>query len=344
MTLILDLLDILSENTCPAMTKCPTIPHPMNNTKPPMDRKAIRDRSPYFGKNPLIVELLREIDKVACRKTPILLEGETGTGKSLLARKIHEASKRKGKFVAINCATFSHNLLETELFGHTKGAFTDAKGARKGLVVTAENGTLFLDEIGELPLDFQPKLLHLLEDTAFRPVGADEEQTAVVRIIAATNCDLKQLVKEGTFRADLYYRLNVIPFTAPSLRDRLDDIEGLTQSFMAELCEEHQIDLPLLHKDEIKALKAHQWPGNIRELRNHIERSLLLEIPLHEKIPNQTAQTLNEDNKSLDSHEKKIIQHAITENDGNKSKAALMLGISRRTLDRKLKRWKEIAA
>jgi transcriptional regulator with PAS, ATPase and Fis domain len=314
----------------------------MPHTKSSIDRKAIRDRNPYYGKNPLIVELLREIDKVACRNTPILIEGETGTGKSLLARKIHSASQRKGKFVAINCATFSHNLLETELFGHTKGAFTDAREARKGLVSTAENGTLFLDEIGELPLDFQPKLLHLLEETVFRPVGADTVQQSFVRIIAATNCHLKQLVKEGKFRADLYYRLNVIPFKAPPLRDRPDDIEGLTQSFMSELCQEHGIDLPILPNESLEALKAYQWPGNIRELRNHIERSLLLEIPLHEKLPNQAQATDND--KSLESHEKKIIHLAISENDGNKSKAALMLGISRRTLDRKLKRWKEVAA
>lgn len=316
----------------------------MNDMKSAADRKVIRDRHLYFGENHQVVKLLSAVDSVATKNTPILLEGETGTGKSLLARRIHEVSERKGRFVSINCATFSQNLLETELFGHTKGAFTGAKEARAGLVASAKNGTLFLDEIGELAPDLQPKLLHLLEDKVIRPVGSDVEQKTSVRIIAATNHHLKKLVKEGKFRADLFYRLSVIPFTAPSLRDRPDDIAGLSKSFITQLCEEHDLPIPTLSAHSLQALMAYPWPGNIRELRNHIERSLLLNLPLHEKLPIQNVTTSSNLDKRLATHEKKFILHAIDENNGNKSKAALTLGISRRTLDRKLKRWKELAA
>lgn len=316
----------------------------MNTHKSTARRKAIRDRHSFFGNNPLVVKLLNDIDRVATKNTPILLDGETGTGKSLLARKIHDLSQRKGPFVSINCATFSQHLLEAELFGHAKGAFTGAKDARKGLVATAQNGTLFLDEIGELPLDSQPKLLHLLEEKTIRPVGSDKEYNTSVRIVAATNKRLKNLVKQGLFRADLYYRLNVVPFTTPPLRDRPDDIEALTNSFVCQLCEEHELATPSISTESIKALKTYHWPGNIRELRNHIERSLLLNIPLHERLPVDDTHSAATNSSCLKSHEKTQILKAISESNGNKSQAALALGISRRTLDRKLKRWREAAA
>ncbi len=307
-------------------------------------RKAIRDRHSFFGNNPLVVKLLDDIDRVATKNTPILLDGETGTGKSLLARKIHDLSQRKGPFVSINCATFSQHLLETELFGHAKGAFTGAKDARKGLVATAQNGTLFLDEIGELPLDSQPKLLHLLEEKTIRPVGSDKEYDTSVRIVAATNKRLKDLVKQGLFRADLYYRLSVVPFTAPPLRDRPDDIEALTSTFVCQLCEEHELTSPHISTESINALQAYDWPGNIRELRNHIERSLLLSIPLHETLPAADTDSATTNKYCLKSLEKEHILKVINESKGNKSQAAKSLGISRRTLDRKLKRWDQKAA
>lgn len=315
----------------------------MNTPKNPQLRKAIRDRHSFFGNNPIIVKLLDDIQRVALKNTPILLDGETGTGKSLLARKIHDISQRKGPFVSINCATFSQHLLETELFGHAKGAFTGAKDARKGLVATAQNGTLFLDEIGELPLDSQPKLLHLLEEKTIRPVGSDKEYNTSVRIVAATNQRLKDLVKQGLFRADLYYRLSVVPFTAPPLRERPDDIEALTTTFVSQLCEEHELSKPSISTESINALKAHDWPGNIRELRNHIERSLLLGTPLHEKLPINKSLSLATNTRCLKSVEKAHILKVIDESNGNKSQAANNLGISRRTLDRKLKRWQQAA-
>jgi len=314
----------------------------MPNNLSPAQRKAIRDKHPYFGDSLSIKQLMQNIDRIAHRNTPVLLEGETGTGKSLLARQIHQASQRKGEFIAINCATFSHNLLETELFGHVKGAFTGAKDIRKGLVASAANGTLFLDEIADLPIDFQPKLLHLLEEKMIRPVGSDKEQKTSVRVIAATNNQLKKRVKQGLFRADLYYRLNVIPFTLPPLRERPEDIAGLFHNFTQQLCEEHELATPTLLTTELESLMQHDWPGNIRELRNHIERCLLLGLSFtHDHIEqSNTAQPV----RALKSHEKRYILAAIQEHHGNKTKAASTLGISRRTLDRKLKRWKEDTA
>jgi len=307
------------------------------HNKSPHERKAIRDKHDFFGNTPVIIRLLNDIQQIATKKAPVLLEGETGTGKSLLARKIHELSLCKGKMVSINCATFSHDLLETELFGHTKGAFTGAQEARKGLVASAQHGTLFLDEVGELPLNFQPKLLRLLEEKMIRPVGSDKEAPASVRIISATNHHLKERVKQGLFRADLYYRLSVIPFTAPTLRSRSDDIEELALNFIAQICEEHEIPIPNIPQQSFDALRYYDWPGNIRELRNHIERALLLERDLRENLPiDSTAECL-----LLQSREKQHILQAIESNNGNKNQAASNLGISRRTLDRKLKRWKE---
>jgi len=316
----------------------------MSRKKNPIERKAIRDRHAFFGNTPPAINILKDVQRIATKNTPILLEGETGTGKSLLARMIHESSQRKGHFVSINCSTFSPNLLETELFGHSQGAFTGARDARKGLIASAQKGTLFLDEIGELPLDFQPKILHLLEEKMIRPVGSDTEFEASVRIIAATNLNLKERVKQGLFRADLYYRINVIPFIVPPLRERLGDIQELTSNFIEELCEEHDVPKPDIPMDALTALSKYDWPGNIRELRNHIERALLLGLELHERLPQDRHLEASHTEQKLKSHEKMHILKTISDSLGNKSKAAIQLGISRRTLDRKLKRWKEDAA
>ncbi len=311
-------------------------------------RKAIRDNHPYYGDAPSISALLKQIEKIAPKSSPILLEGETGTGKSFFARKIHELSGRKGRLVSINCATFSTNLLESELFGHTKGAFTGAETARPGLAATATNGTLFLDEIGELPPELQPKLLHLLEDKMIRPVGSDLEQPVTARIVTATNCNLEQRVKEGRFRADLYYRLNIIPLKIPSLRSRTADIPGLANNFIEALCEEHSLPKLNISKESMEALKNSPWLGNIRELRNHLERALLLNIPFEQGLPDSENEQSETAKKSgwlrLDEHEKKHILFALDKSAGNKSQAALLLGISRRTLERKLKRWESEAA
>ncbi len=321
---------------------------PANQEVTQPSRKVIRDNHPFYGKNPLISALLDQIEQISPRSSPVLLEGETGTGKSFFARKIHDLSGRKGRLVSINCATFSPNLLESELFGHAKGAFTGAGAARAGLAIAAENGTLFLDEIGELPSELQPKLLQLLEDKMIRPVGSDIEQPVTARIVAATNCNLKQRVKEGKFRADLYYRLNVIPLKLPSLRDRPDDIPGLVSSFIEELCEEHDLPNTVLSSETISTLKLGTWSGNVRELRNHLERALLLNLPFEQGIDSHKGEhreVPTEDHwLRLDEHEKKHILLALDKSDGNKSQAALLLGISRRTLERKLKRWESEVA
>jgi len=311
-------------------------------------RKMIRDSHTFYGEHPLISTLLQQIEKISPRSSPVLLEGETGTGKSFFARRIHELSSRKGRLVSINCATFSPNLLESELFGHAKGAFTGAETARPGLAVSAENGTLFLDEISELPAELQSKLFQLLEDKLIRPVGSDTEQPVNARIVAATNCNLKQMVKEGKFRADLYYRLNVIPLKIPSLRSRTDDIPALVQNFIEELCEEHSLPTASVSKGSMIALKNSTWLGNVRELRNHLERALLLDFPFDQGI--ETAEIKAPETASesvwlrLDEHEKAHILRALDKSAGNKSQAALLLGISRRTLERKLKRWESEVA
>jgi DNA-binding NtrC family response regulator len=311
-------------------------------------RKVIRDNHTFYGEHPLISTLLQQIEKISPRSSPVLLEGETGTGKSFFARRIHQLSGREGRLISINCATFSPNLLESELFGHARGAFTGAEAARLGLAISAENGTLFLDEIGELPTELQPKLLQLLEDKTVRPVGSDTELPVNARIVAATNCDLKQRVKEGKFRADLYYRLNVIPLKIPSLRSRSDDIPNLVSNFIEELCEEHNLPATAISKETMAALKNSPWLGNVRELRNHLERALLLDLPFEQGM-DQTEQKTTEQPKErdglrLEEHEKALILRALDRSGGNKSQAALLLGIARRTLERKLKRWEEDAA
>jgi len=316
--------------------------------KPQPSRKIIRDNHPFYGDNPHIQALLDQIDKISLRSSPVLLEGETGTGKSFFARRIHTLSGRKGRLVSINCATLSPNLLESELFGHIRGAFTGAETARPGLAASAENGTLFLDEIGELPAELQPKLLQLLEDKMIRPVGSDIEQPITARIVAATNCNLKKQVKEGKFRADLYYRLNVIPLKIPSLRSRADDIPGLVRNFIEELCEEHTLSLPTISKETITVLKNSPWLGNVRELRNHLERALLLSFPFEQGIEATERKSPETATGSgwlrLEEHEKAHILRALDKSAGNKSQAALLLGISRRTLERKLKRWESEVA
>ncbi len=311
-------------------------------------RKAIRDNHTFYGQHPLISTLLQQIEKISPRSSPVLLEGETGTGKSFFARRIHELSDREGRLVSINCATFSPNLLESELFGHARGAFTGAEAARPGLAMSAENGTLFLDEISELPAELQPKLLQLLEEKTIRPVGSDSELPVNARIVAATNCDLKQMVKEGKFRADLYYRLNVIPLKIPSLRSRTEDIPDLVRNFIEELCEEHNLPATTIQNEPMAVLKQGPWLGNVRELRNHLERALLLGLPFEEGIEQLEQKPIKAAEESgwlrLEEHEKIHILRALDKSNGNKSQAALLLGIARRTLERKLKRWEEDAA
>ncbi|UCE90177.1 MAG: sigma-54-dependent Fis family transcriptional regulator, partial [Pseudomonadota bacterium] len=218
------------------------------------------------GDNEKIREIERLIGRVAPAGSTVLIEGETGSGKELVARAIHEASGRRGPFVAVNCGSISPELLESELFGHTRGAFTGAHSARDGLFSYAHNGTVFLDEVGEMPLAMQAKLLRVLEQRTVRPVGSDRETPVDCRVIAATNRDLEAAVHEGGFREDLYYRLNVLSLTVPPLRERVDDIPMLAEHFSSSIAADMGVvPIPFDHNDLI-ALQRYDWPGNVREL------------------------------------------------------------------------------
>ncbi|MDA8390930.1 MAG: sigma-54 dependent transcriptional regulator [Gammaproteobacteria bacterium] len=217
------------------------------------------------------------LDRVALSDLPVLVQGESGTGKELVARAVHEHSNRQGRaFVAVNCAAMPEHLLESELFGHVQGAFTGADRARRGLFEEAHNGTLFLDEIGDISPALQVRLLRVLQEQEIRPVGANVNRKVDVRVIAATHHDLAARVRDGGFRDDLYFRLNVLPLMVPSLRSRRDDIPELTAYFVERHCSKAGRPVPHLTAEAIRKLAAYQWPGNVRELRNVIERSLTL--------------------------------------------------------------------
>ncbi len=288
------------------------------------------------------------MEKVIPNKSNILITGESGTGKGLVAQAIHESGPRKDKpFISINCGAIPENLLESELFGHKKGAFTSANEDKKGLITMANNGTLFLDEIGELPQSLQVKLLHVIQTKELTPVGDTRVITVDVRIIAATNADLMQRVKEGRFREDLYYRLNVIEIRVPSLRERTDDIPVLIKHYMEIFAKEAGKNIKDIDYESMQALLAYEWPGNIRELRNTIERAVVLSdgemITIHD-LPDK-FRTLDVEGistsslrQALDNFEREYIRRSLTENKGNKESTAGKLGIDLATLYRKLKK------
>jgi len=303
------------------------------------------------GRNSKIREIESLVMRVAPTASTVLIEGETGTGKELVARAIHDMSGRRGEFVAVNCGSISPELLESELFGHTRGAFTGAQSARDGLFSYAHNGTLFLDEIGEMPLAMQAKLLRVLEQHMVRPVGSDKEIPVDCRVIAATNRDLEQAIHKGRFREDLYYRLNVLSVTVPPLRERRDDIPILAHHFSRKLAAEIGVPpIPFSHSDMIH-LQAYDWPGNVREIKNVIERSLLLgKLPADCCQQSQDADSHLMDDivteglaaqRSLAEVEKCYLLGMLEMAGGNKSEAARRLGVSRKTLERKLQSWHE---
>ena len=230
-----------------------------------------------IGESPVMQALYKRIQQVAPTAATVLVNGETGTGKELTAKAIHNASQRVDKkLVSINCAAIPENLIESELFGHVKGAFTGADSDREGLVVAADGGTLFLDEIGELPMEAQARLLRVLQEGEVRPVGSVDTQKVDVRLIAATHRDLGQRCKEGLFREDLYFRLNVIQLQIPPLRERGNDILHLARELLTRFAESYQKPVPELSADAITAIKQYPWPGNVRELENAIQRALIL--------------------------------------------------------------------
>lgn len=300
-----------------------------------------------IGKSPALDSLIRSAKIVAATDVTVLIKGETGTGKEVLATAIQKASVRANKaFITLNCAALPESLIESELFGHKKGSFTGATTDKQGLFQAADGGTLFLDEINSLPLSIQAKLLRFLESGECLAVGDIKPYNVNVRVISATNSDLSQQIATGEFRQDLYFRLNVVPLELPPLAQRTEDIEHLINHFLAFFEDAYSIAAPKFSKQALKTLKAYQWPGNIRELRNLCERlSILLagrtiepdNLPPEfsaksNRAPEATDFTLPEIGLRLDSLEADLINQALNRTQGNRSKSAKLLGISRDTL------------
>lgn len=305
--------------------------------------------SGMIGQCAAMMDICEVLQSVAPMPTTVLIEGESGTGKELAARALHKWSKRKGSFVPINCGAISPELMESELFGHVKGAFTGAQQTREGLFTYAEGGTLFLDEIGEMPLAMQIHLLRVLEEKAIRPVGSNREIPINVRVIAATNRNLSKEVETGKFREDLFYRINVVSIRMPALRERLEDIPALVQHFATTIAKDLGIPLPEISEADLHSLRAYDWPGNIRELKNIIERCLLLKRnPMQCLDPGTLTRKQFEapdisSDVRLENVEKNHILAILDAENGNKSAAARRLNISRKTLERKVKRWNKDA-
>jgi DNA-binding NtrC family response regulator len=305
------------------------------------------------GASPAIEELRDLVTRVAAVDATVLLMGETGTGKELVARGIHRAShRRKGPFVALNCAAVPDNLLEAELFGHTRGAFTDARSERRGLFEVAFGGTLFLDEVSELSLHLQPKLLRALEERVIRPVGASREVPLDVRIVAASNRDLARLVREGRFREDLYYRLRVVDVTVPPLRDRGDDVLLCAQHFVRAYSRAFGKEIEGISPEVARVLLEYRWPGNVRELKNSIERAIALartKCVVIEDLPEALRRFRDAPVRStpdagpiesLEAVERRHIARVLDATHGNRTAAAAILGMNRRTLQRKAARYR----
>jgi two-component system response regulator HydG len=313
------------------------------------------DHNRHFGEllgdSPAMQAIYSQLAQLAETDTSVLITGQSGTGKELVARSIHRRSRRaSAPLVAVNCAALPEALLESELFGHTKGAFTDARGERKGLFVEANGGTLFLDEIGELPLSMQVKLLRVLEQRAVRPVGGDREIPIDVRLISATNRDLESAVEEHTFREDLFYRINVIQIELPPLKQRGSDILLIAQHYIQQFAERMHKPVSGLDLSAAEKLLGYAWPGNVRELRNVMERAVALtrsdkisvtDLPtkIQEVRENQTVLAGNDPTElvPLEEIERRYIEHVLKATDGNQTQAARILGVDRKTLHRKLK-------
>jgi two-component system, NtrC family, response regulator len=303
-----------------------------------------------IGTSALILQAVEMARKVAPTDTTVLLTGETGTGKEVFAQAIHqESSRNKNNFVAINCSAFSKDLLESEMFGHKAGAFTGAVKDQKGLFEEANHGTIFLDEIGEMAIDLQAKLLRVIETGEFLKVGESKPTKVNVRIIAATNRDLEKEIEAGHFRQDLFYRISVFQIQLPSLRERVSDIEMLALHFLRVFSEKTNKQVNTISKECIEALKLHHWNGNIRELKNVIERSVLLSsskeicidsLPTEFKHKSDSKGSKHLSAFDLASAEKIHIQKVLNYTGGNKTKAAELLNIALTTLYRKIEEYK----
>ncbi len=306
--------------------------------------------------------VLEKIKQVAASKATVLILGETGTGKELIAQLIHQNSNRSREpFVAVHCSAIPSTLLESELFGHEKGSFTGAHERRVGRFEAADRGTIFLDEIGEIDASTQVKLLRFLETRSFERVGSNQPIQVDVRVVCATHRNLSEMVEQGKFREDLYYRLNVVPITLPTLHERKEDIPLLLDYYLHSFSQENGIALPILQPDALKVLIEYPWPGNVRELKNFCEKLVVLHAGGNVSKYDLDERFLEEIEKGKvlpieseivkesvlptfvrDEQEKKMIRNALKEAKGNKTKAAEILGMSRRTLHRKLLDWPEL--
>jgi len=309
-----------------------------------------------LGNSPNLQNVLETIRLVAPSKATVLIEGETGTGKELIAQAIHQNSDRARRpFVAVHCAALASNLLESELFGHEKGAFTGATDRRIGRFEAADSGTLFLDEIGEIDSSTQIKLLRFLETRSFERLGSVKPMAVDVRLVCATNRNLAAMTQKGEFREDLLYRLNVVTVPLPPLRDRKEDIPLLLDHYVTSFSRENGASPITFTEGALSVLQAYSWPGNIRELRNFCENMVILkrgsrisEYDLESKFfghqdpsPSRTS-SLASNPLSVEENEKRLLRNALAQTGGNKTKAAELLEMSRRTLHRKLARWPEL--
>jgi len=316
------------------------------------------------GRSPAIETVINQVKLVAPSRATVLVEGETGTGKELIAQAIHQNSERsRGPFVAVHCAALATNLLESELFGHEKGAFTGAVEKRVGRFEGADGGTLFLDEIGEIDASVQVKLLRFLETRSIERLGSMKPIQLDIRLVVATNRDLEDMVRKGTFREDLFYRLNVVRIHMPPLRDRRDASPLLRDHYVKQFSEENAVPPVTFETDVTQILRAYNWPGNIRELRNFAENMVVMRrgarvsrfdldqrfvasVPALPAAPaggsSAAGPALPASPLSVEENEKRLIHNALVEAKGNRTKAATLLGMSRRTLHRKLAEWPEL--
>jgi DNA-binding NtrC family response regulator len=301
-----------------------------------------------MGLSPRMKQVYGLIEKVGHHSFPVLIQGESGTGKELVARAVHFCGSRSDHpFVPVDCSALPATLIESELFGHTRGAFTGARESRQGLIENAAGGTLFLDEIGDLPLELQPKLLRVLQEREVKRLGSNNRTPILARVIAATNCDLETAVREGKFRQDLYFRVNIVQIRLPALRERRSDIPLLVNHFLDKLADSGTT-IRAISDDAMSRLLEYDWPGNVRELENVIERAVTLssgtviqaaDLPFAVQVGIDECRARPDPPLSLNEVEKKQIMRALRETHGSKSAAARALGIGKTTLYRKLKEY-----
>jgi formate hydrogenlyase transcriptional activator len=309
----------------------------------PVGHSPLSDFGGIVGSSRPLRDVLDQVRIVAPTDSTVLIEGETGTGKEVIANAIHSNSNRRNRpFIKLNCAAIPSGLLESELFGHEKGAFTGAVMQKLGRFEAANGGTLFLDEVGDIPLELQAKLLRVLQEQEFERLGSTFTRQVDVRVIAATNQDLAALVSEKHFRIDLYYRLNVFPISLPPLRLRPDDIPMLVAHFVRKYATRMSKEISRVSKDAMAVLKRHPWPGNVRELQNFIERAVILSQADILQMPSLPARLpVQTDNMTLAEAEREHILHALEESNwvvGGKAGAAARLGLKRTTLVDKIRR------